>query len=156
MLVNKTVYLGSVVFTNCDALLIIEGVEVFRLRERDDHESWRGVNEWEYLVEFDVRDQNDNRIAKVTNNNVVHASPGYEKTTGVKSFRITNRATGEIVAGAHEDLNGAIYIMGDFWVKGTHVKIDDTVLDINTNILYSCTFNNKHNALVIENGRLRL
>ena len=62
-----TIILGNTEITNCDAALVIEGEEVFRIREEAN-----GA----LMIDCDIRDQDGNRIAKIARNSVVFAADG--------------------------------------------------------------------------------
>ena len=67
MIAPYTIVLGNNDITNCEAALVIEGEEVFRVRE----------DEGRLLVDCDVFDPEDRRVAKVVRNTVVYAAPGF-------------------------------------------------------------------------------
>ena len=54
-----TIILGNNEITNCDAALVIEGEEVFRIREEENDA---------LMIDCDIRDQDGNRIAKIARN----------------------------------------------------------------------------------------
>jgi hypothetical protein len=64
------VILGSNIIENCDAALIVNETEVFRLRSR--------YKDGRLVCDFDLRDKNGTRIAKISKNNVVYAAEGYK------------------------------------------------------------------------------
>ena len=109
-----TVILGSNRIEDCDAALIVEGVEVFRLRER--------TKDGHLVVDFDLHDASGNRIAKVAKNYVAYAAPGYkfQNRTGVSE--VTEVATGRSIARVEEISPDVVAISGTFNVKGYVVE----------------------------------
>jgi len=114
-MMEQTVRLGSNVIVNCDAALVIEGEEVFRLRERsrDGH----------LVVDFDVYAADGTRIAKVAKNYVAYAAPGYEYRNHRGSSEIVEAASGQVVAQVEEEGPDSISVTGTFHVKGYTVTI---------------------------------
>ena len=111
---SYTVNLGSNQITNCDAVLEIDGLEVFRLRER--------IGDGQLVVDFDIRDAANNRLATIAKSNVVHAAAGYIVKNLAKESRVED-ASGKTVARVVEQSTGVISIEGEFWVNGKNVSI---------------------------------
>ena len=110
------VLLGSNVIENCDAALIVNGTEVFRLRER--------TGDGRLVCDFDVRDKSGNRLAKVAKNNVVYAAEGFQVKNLSRESVITD-ASGNIIARVEEVALNTIKIIGEFWIKSHRVFITD-------------------------------
>src|SRR5438876_1205229 len=109
-----TVILGGNRIENCDAALVVEGVEVFRLRER--------TKDGHLVVDFDLHDPNGNRIAKIAKNYVAHAAPGYKFQNRVGVSEVIKEDTGQIVARVEEVAKDAVAVTGTFNVKGYVVE----------------------------------
>ncbi len=111
----QTVLLGSNRIVDCDSALVVEGAEVFRLRERgkDGH----------LVVDFDLRDASGTRIAKIAKNYVAHAAPGYEFSNRKGISEVIETATGQVVARVEERGPDTIAVTGTFNVKGYTVQI---------------------------------
>jgi len=113
------VFLGSNEIRDCQAALIVNGVEVFRLRQRS--------GDGRLTVDFDVRDAKGRRLAKVAKNNVVYASEGYSVTHGARESSVVG-PDGTAIARVKELSEDTIRITGQFWIDGHHVSITDDVL----------------------------
>ena len=66
----NTLVIGGNVIEDCDVALIVEDMEVFRLR--DSHKDDK------LIVDFDLHDKEGNRIAKISSSSVVFVADGYE------------------------------------------------------------------------------
>ena len=113
------VNLGSNIINDCDAALVVNGTEVFRLRERD--------SDGRLICDFDLRDQNGDRIAKVAKNRVVYAAEGYQMHDLPKECYV-EAPNGEAVARVQETGHDEIAITGDFWIEGHHVQVTNEAL----------------------------
>jgi hypothetical protein len=65
---DYTMILGSNEIVNCDAALILENEEVFRIREDETGQ---------LLIDCDLRDKQGKRIGKIVRNTPVFVAPGY-------------------------------------------------------------------------------
>jgi hypothetical protein len=79
------------------------------------------------VCDFDIRDKNGNRIAKVAKNNVVYAADGYEVHHLPRESYIQD-SNGNILARVQEIGEDEIRITGEFWVDGHRVLISDDTL----------------------------
>ena len=113
------VHLGSNIIEDCDAALVVNGTEVFRLRHRE--------SDGRLVCDFDVRDKLSSRIAKVSKNNVVYAADGYEVHQLPRESFIQD-SSGNVLARVEEIGQSEIKITGEFWIDGYHVSISDTDL----------------------------
>ena len=113
------VILGNNIIENCNAALIVNGTEVFRLRYRD--------KDGRLICDFDVRDKNGTRIAKIAKNNVVYAADGYEVHNLPRESYIQDSG-GNILARVQEIGDDEIKITGEFWVDKHQVLISDDAL----------------------------
>ncbi len=115
MIVN----IGSNIIQDCQAVLIVNDVEVFRLRDRE--------SDGRLICDFDVRDEQGNRLAKIAMNNVVFAAPNYEIRHLPRESSLVDQ-DGNIIVRVIETSLDEIFITGDFWIKGHHVLITDNEL----------------------------
>lgn len=83
-LMGDVVYLGPVKVSNCASVVVIQGVEVFRLRDRT------GSNA--LVVDLDLRGPRDERIAFVQGNQATVLTPGYRFEADGPVCRILNGA----------------------------------------------------------------
>jgi hypothetical protein len=113
------VLLGSNTINNCDAALVVNNEEVFRLRER--------LGDGRLVCDFDVRDQSGNRLAKIAKNNVVHAAEGYSVKNLERESYIEGPG-GEIVAKVEEIAMDVIKVTGTFCIDHHTVVITDESL----------------------------
>lgn len=113
------VLLGSNTINNCAAALVVNGEEVFRLRERQ--------SDGQLVVDFDVRDSSDGRLAKIAKNQVVYTADGYEFHTLPKKAYVTHGA-GNVIAKVEEVSRDTIKITGDFCIKGHRISITEQAL----------------------------
>ena len=114
------VLLGTNEITDCRAVLIVNGVEVFRLRERD--------KDGRLIVDFDIRDSDGNRLAKVAKNNVVHSADGYSVKHGACESAVISPDSSTPIARVEELSENTVRITGEFWIKGHHVSITEAAL----------------------------
>src|SRR2546427_1816690 len=85
-----TIILGNNEITNCDAALVIEGEEVFRIREEEN-----GA----LMIDCDIRDQDGTRIAQIAQNSVVFAADGFRaRLAPGQPAEVIRKATGEVMA----------------------------------------------------------
>lgn len=147
---NYTIDLGSNIVRDCEAALIIEGVEVFRLRER--------AGDDQLVVDFEIRNERDERLAVIAKNNVVHAAPGFDaKSLAKESF--VRDASGKIYARVIEVGSRHLKIEGDFWVNGHHVvvlanKVLNGTMVMSGNVVIGCgkAIEISRDALVLGGG----
>ncbi len=113
------VNLGSNIINDCDAALIVNGTEVFRLRER--------ASDGRLICDFDLRNENGDRIAKIAKDRVVHAAEGYRMHDLPKECYVEDQ-NGKVVARVQETGYDEITVTGDFWIEGHHVLITNDAL----------------------------
>jgi len=113
-----TVLLGSNRIIHCDAALVVEGEEVFRLHEH----TWDG----DLVVDFDIRAADGARIAKIAQNYVAHLAPEYEFRRWTGLAEVINKTTGQVVARAEQRGSDTVAITGTFHVNGYAVLITPT------------------------------
>jgi len=141
------VILGDNIILDCDAALFVNGTEVFRLRKRE--------SDGRLMCDFDVRNKNGARIAKVANNNVVYAAEGYEvhQLPGESNIQDTD---GQFLARVRETSHDEIRITGEYWVDGLQVLISDDGLRSGGNLLSGNTVMGFGKAISIESNSLSI
>jgi hypothetical protein len=112
------VVLGNNLINDCDAALVVNGVEVFRLETSSDGK---------LVCDFEVRDKEGNLLAKIAKSRVVYAAEGYEMHDLAKECYV-KAPDGRIIARVRESGPDVITITGDFWLEGHHVEISDQAL----------------------------
>ena len=80
-----TMILGSNEIANCDAALILEGEEVFRVEEG---------GKGDLIINFDLRDKQGKRIAKMLRNTFAFLAPGH-----VNRFSPNRRSEVQMIGG---------------------------------------------------------
>ena len=118
------VLLGNNTISNCEAALVVNGTEVFRLRSRG--------NDGQLVVDFDMRGPDGDRLAKVAKNNVVHAADGYDVVHAARESSVTHSESGTTIARVEEIDHETVRITGEFWVDGHHVSITEEALTSGT------------------------
>jgi hypothetical protein len=113
--VSWTVLLGNNRIIDCDAALVVEDVEVFRLREHD--------RDGNLVVDFDVRAADGTLIAKIARNYVAHVADGYEYRNQKPVAEVIETETGLVVARVAQQGSDTVAITGTFHVNGYPVLI---------------------------------
>jgi hypothetical protein len=116
---KSTIILGTNIIADSDSALVVDDVEVFRLRERS--------GDGQLVVDFDIRNEKGEKLVVIAKNNIVHAAKGYS-ATHKPSESIVLDPSGQVIAKVTEIDSGTIGIIGDFWIKGFHVSITDEQL----------------------------
>lgn len=101
--------LGTNQISNCGAALVIDGVDVFRLRSSETDN--------QILVDFDIYGQDRTRLARVAKNQVVYAAEGYATSATSSSCEVTG-PSGEVLARVEKVAPGWLKINGIFWSHG--------------------------------------
>ena len=113
--------LGTNQISNCGAALIIDGVDVFRLRSSE--------TDSQILVDFDIYGQDGARLARVAKNQVVFAAPGYTSSATATSCEVT-APSGEIVAKVVRLAPNWLKLNGVFWSHGSRLAITDEHMQV--------------------------
>ena len=129
MKVFGTLVLGNNTIQDCEQALLVEGEEVFRLRERQ--------HDGQLVVDFDLRDENDQRLAKISKNHVVYCADDLEPRSRPGRYEVAHKDTGAVLAVVEELGPSRIRLTGTFYVKGWRVEAtesgvrsgDDTISD---------------------------
>jgi hypothetical protein len=113
------VLLGSNLIEDCDAALYVNGAEVFRFRE--------GAVDGQLICDFDVRDINNNRIARIAKNQVVHVAQGFTYEAKADSSAVRGKS-GEVIARIDRLDPNTLKISGTFHVDGHTIVVTDQSL----------------------------
>ena len=139
-----TVLLGDNRIVDCDAALVVEGEEVFRLREHD--------RDGNLVVDFDVRAVDDTRIAKIAKNYVAYAAPGYEFRNRKGVAEVVEASTGRVVARVEQQGPETVAITGMFNVKGYGVLITPEGLVADRSVISGNEIRGSGKAIVLKKG----
>ena len=143
-----TLVLGDNEISNCDAAIVVEGVEVFRLRDRD--------RDGKLIVDFDLRGADGKRIAKIAKNYVAHAAEGYEHQNRTGVSEVIQKQTGRVVAKVEELAPRRVRVTGTFCVEGLTVEITDTGLLLGTNLISGCRITGFGKAIEFDRKHLAI
>ena len=110
-----TMILGDNEIIDCAPALVLEGQEVFRLRDRE--------KDGQLVVDFDLRAPDETRIAKVSKNYAAYVAEGFQHRSGINWSEVVERATGGVVARVDAPSLDAVRVVGVFWVNGYYVEI---------------------------------
>jgi hypothetical protein len=138
--------LGTNEIQNCDAALVVEGMEVFRLRARSGDD--------QLVADFEVRDETEELVAKVAKNNIVYARPGLEVKHGSDFSEVANADTGELIARAEEISQGVVRIIGTFIVNGFAVEITEEFMKLGGVTLSGNKIMGSGNAISLQSGNM--
>ncbi len=127
-LTSDVLYLGGTKVAHCASVLVVQGVEVFRLRDRDHENSIR--------VDLDVRGA-EGRLATVNNNQARFVAPGYRFTAQGPVCAVVHEASGGDVARVESLSSKSTRILGTFWVEGLRVGIEEDALAIGETVIPS-------------------
>jgi len=140
--------LGSNIIHNCDAALVVNGVEVFRLRERS--------GDGQLVADFDVRDEQGDLIAKVAKNNVVYGRPGMRVNHGPKFTEVLDPTTGTTYARAEEVSTNTIRITGTFTIDGYTIVATQAALKIGGITMSGNIIQGSRRAIVLQQGNFSI
>lgn len=112
-----TLVLGDNEVIDGEAAIVVEGENVFRLRERQ----YDGT----LVVDFDLRAEDESRIAAITGNYVHYVAEGYEYRNRKGVAEVIEKATGRVVAQVREIAPDRLKVIGKFWVKGYNIDISE-------------------------------
>ncbi len=137
------VLLGNNAIDNCDAAVVVNGIEVFRLRERAADER--------LVCDFDVRDKAGRLLAQVAKNSVVMAAQGYKVENSARESSVIG-PSGRVIARVEEVERNTVKITGEFWIGSYHVVITDQALTLGGCTLSGRTFSACGKAIILGPG----
>jgi len=143
-----TVILGNTEITNCDAALVLEGEEVFRIREEEN-----GA----LMIDCDIRDQEGNRIAKIAQSSVVFTADGFRAQLAPgQPAEVIRKATGEVMAKIERLGQRKIKVAGSFWVDGIGVVAKRDGLFVGPTLISKNTFRGWGTPIKLGRGQAGL
>lgn len=116
-LMSDVVYLGGTKVTSAASVLVVQGIEVFRLRDRDKDNAIR--------INLDLRGPGGKRIARVDDNKPVFLAPGYGFESDGSFCAVFDEKTNEPVVSAEALSSKSVQLLGTFWVEGFEVVLKD-------------------------------
>lgn len=112
-----TLDFGSNLIMNCHESVVVNGKEFFRLRGR--------AGDDQLVVDFELRDEQGNLVAKIAKNNVVHARPGLTVHNQKDFSEVVDSSTGETLARIEEIGPRRVKVTGTFWFDGVRYVLKD-------------------------------
>jgi len=146
MSVFGTLILEDNTITDCDAALVVEGEEEFRLRERQ--------HDGQFVVDFDLRDENENRLAKIAKNHAVYCAPDLELRSKPGQYGVFRKDGGEALALVEELSANRLRLTGCFNIKGWRVVATTGGVTIGGVTLSRNTIAGCRKAIVLGKGRI--
>lgn len=108
-LTSDVMYLGGVKVANCSSILVLEGVEVFRLRDRDSRNHIR--------VDLDVRGPQGKRLAVIADNQPRLLAPGFQFIERGPICAVVDEASEKPVVTVEALSSKAVRLLGTLWVE---------------------------------------
>lgn len=142
MAVFGTLILGDNEIRDCDAALVVEGEEVCRLRERQ--------HDGQFVVDFDLRDGEEKRLAKIAKNHVVFCAPELVLCSKPGEYGVFRKDTGETLALVEELSPGRLRLTGLFYIKGWRVHATTSGVTIGGLTLSRNTITGSRRAIVLN------
>jgi hypothetical protein len=109
-----TLILGDNEIADCDAALVMDGEEVFRLRERS--------HDGQLVVDFDLRDHDDARLARIAKSHVVYCAPGVQPRSRPGRYEVVRINGGDSLAVVEGLSPTSVRVTGTFFVRGWKVE----------------------------------
>ena len=144
-LTSDIVYLGGTKVTDCASVLVIQGVEVFRLRDRDRDNRIR--------VDLDVRGAGNERIATIENGRPLTVAPGYRFEDVGSACAVTREEDGMAVVAVESLSSKALQIHGAFWVGDYRVEMTEHGLHLGGESLPPTQVKGSGTAIVLRKKR---
>lgn len=143
-LMTDVVYLGGVKVTNCASVLVVQGIEVFRLRDRDSENNIR--------IDLDLRGPQGKRIAKIADNRVVNVAPGYAFEADGRVCTVYEEASGEPLISVEAVSSKAVQLLGTFWVEKFKVDLGEEGLTLGEAGLPARPVRGRGTAILLRKG----
>ena len=121
-LISDTVYLGRTRVIDCASVLVVQGVEVFRLRDREHDNAIK--------VDLDIRGPANARIATVRNGRAEFLASGYRFEDLGPACAVVKEPDERPVAAVQGVSSRAVQVLGTFWVDDYKVEITDESLTL--------------------------
>ena len=143
-LMTDVVYLGGAKVTNCASVLVVQGIEVFRLRDRDSQNRIR--------IDLDLRGPQGRRIARVSDNRVAFIAPGYAFESDGSFCSVYVDITGEPVVSVEAISSKAVQLLGTFWVEDLKVDLTEGGLSLGDAGLPPLPVRGRGTAILLRKG----
>lgn len=143
-LMGDVVYLGGAKITNTASVLVVQGIEVFRLRDRDGQGNIR--------IDLDLRGPRGKRICRVVDNQATFLAPGYAFEADGAFCAVYDDATGLPVASAEALTSKAVQLLGTFWVENFPVVLSETGLTLGETGLPAQQVRGRGTAILLRRG----
>ena len=123
---NSTLSVGTATFTNTNGALVVNGVEVFRLRPPGRDNQLR--------ADFEVRSTDNHVLAIVRESSCVEAAAGVAVRRGPAFCEILDRG-GKVLARAEKLTAEMVGVCGTFHVDGGCIRAGDDGLFVNGSLI---------------------
>lgn len=144
-LLAAALQLGPCLLENTSGVLVLEGLEVFRLRHRGD--------DGHIAVDLDLRGAGGVPIAKIARNQPLHVAPGYAWHTDGGILRIARADAGaDLVRIAAEGPRG-IALTGEFWAGAVCLRATPETLTLDGVPLPIAALYGPGTALLLRKGK---
>lgn len=135
---NFKVKLGGNFFINCESLISYDDNPLFTLKRRD--------SDGRLGIDFDVYDQNCQKVATIRRGNVVQGdTSAYEISHGANCHKVTEKASGKVMVQIDKNLRDAdlavsvnMYLPDGFLLKATPDSINIGSTTMVGNIFSNC------------------
>jgi hypothetical protein len=139
-----TLLLGPCAIGNTSGVIVLEGVEVFRLRHRGE--------DGHIAVNMDIRGPDGRQLAKIERNSPLHLAPGLSFAADGPSLRL-NDASGAPIVTATAEGSDVIRLTGDFHANGLHLHIASDSLTIGGEPVAATRLYGPGTAVLIRKGK---
>lgn len=141
--------LGDNKITDCEAALVIDGEEVFRLRNQD--------RDGQLIVDFDLRAADDSRIAKFAKNHAPYVHQDYEYRHLPRVSEVVEKSTGRVVGRVEQVWLRCLKLTGVFHVNGAKYEINENgILDASDNLISGCTIEGSGKAVALSRDSMSI
>ena len=139
-----TLLLGPCAIGNTSGVIVLEGVELFRLRHRGEN--------GHIAVNIDMRGADGKQLAKIERNSPLHLAPGLTLAAEGPSLRLTD-AAGATIASATAEGSDALRLTGNFHANGLHLHIASDTLAIGGQSVTTARLYGPGTAVLIRKGK---
>ena len=164
-LTSDVVYLGPIKVTNCASVLVIQGVEVFRLRDRDHDGAMR--------IDLEVRGPKGARVATVKDGKPVSIAAGYRfedkgqrcavvreevahESEEAREGKEAREAKGRNLVAVESLGSKGVRILGTFWVGDFCVEMSEESLVLGATPVVGEEAQGSGTAIVLRKSKDRI
>ena len=122
----------------------MQGIEVFRLRDRDSQNHIR--------IDLDLRGPQGKRLARVEDNEAAFLARGYAFETDGRVCSVYVEATGEPVVSVEAISSKAVQLLGTFWVESFKVDLTESGLTLGDAGLPAQPVRGRGTAILLRKG----